>query len=666
LANPPPAVWTLSVPAQPASDEVEAPFVPPKIASRPRPTGSWTPIFLLFLSFLGFLGIALLLYATKFDGVNATWHGFPSRLAYVVLLALAAAPFALTIFRRVPVLFLALPVVLIFFIYPIFSPYGLPYSRDTIFNFQFAQAIQGSGTWQPLAGVVGQANVYSYFPGGAVFNAEASSMTSLTLLQTFPWAYELFRLLVIPLAVYALASRLFGPRSAALAVLFYISVPSIELNIPTQQDFAVTFFVLAFAALAFLATENSLSSNLTVLRVTVVVAAGMIVVSHHVSTYILIGFLAGLAILPWILRRKDPYPAMRSVAVLFGTVALALIWVSAVSLPVLEAQRTILTTNLGALIRPSPTTASQSIIPGGSFPLYLIVWIAAAAAIEGLLAIVVLAENYRRKDRSFVTFSILTAILVAVFSVPFFSTGFNFLVLRQFEYTGVIFAPAAAWWITAHLAGGTEGLSPEPAPTGGPVVPPPAPRPTWTRRPTTLRRVGYPLIAVAVILIVFAGGSLVPLSTRDQFAAPGEVLIDSPEHINQTVYGAAVWAESHLNYNHSMWGDYLTYTLFGGFGGFQLHYDSYPLFEYNYFSLLAVSRLHTGDYIVVDTFLTQHVLQPVFWGPLSDQPSAPLNESQLTKFDQPRYFSLLYQDQTFSIYQCTDQLPPVGGPAPSS
>ncbi|MCI4372833.1 MAG: hypothetical protein L3K02_04230 [Thermoplasmata archaeon] len=616
------------------------------------PKGSWTPVFLLFLSFLGFLGIAFLLYSIKFDGVTAHWHGFPTRLAYILLLALVAAPFALTIFRRVPVVFLALPVLLIFFIYPIFSPSGLPYSRDTIFNFQFAQAIQSAGTWQPLNGVIGQAGVYSYFPGGAVFNVEASSMTSLPLLQTFPWAYELFRLLIIPLAIYALASRLFGPRSAPLAVLFYISVPSIELNIPTQQDFAVTFFVLAFAALAFLATENSLNSNLTILRVTVVVAAAMIIISHHVSTYILIGFLAGLAVLPWILRRKDPYPAMRSFAVLFGAISLALVWVAAISLPVLEAQRGILGSNLSALIHPT-TTASQSIIPGGSFPLYLIAWIAAAAAVEGLLAIVVLAESYRRKDRAFVTFSILTAILVAVLSVPFFSTGFNFLVLRQFEYTGVIFAPAAAWWIAAHFGGGEEGLSPRPAPTGSPA-PPPVRRKGWSSRPPSpLGRIGYPLLAVGIIVLIFAGGSLVPLSTRDQFAPPSEVLIDSPVHINQTVYAAAIWAEGHLNSNHSMWGDYLAYTVFGGFAGFRLRYDSYALYQGTGFSPTAISRLHSNDYIVVDTYMTKPVLQPEFYGPLSDQPTGPLNTTELAKFNQPLYFSVLYQDMTFTIYEYT-------------
>ncbi|MCI4365239.1 MAG: hypothetical protein L3K10_04155 [Thermoplasmata archaeon] len=623
----------------------------------PPAPNSWAPVFLLALSFLGFVGIAFLLYAFKFDGVTARWEGIPTRVFYVLFLTLAASPFVLTVFRRVPILMLIPPVLLIFFIYPLFSPYGIPYSRDPIFNLQFAQAIFTAGSWHPLTGVVGQGNVYSYFPGGAVFNAEAASLTSLTLFQTFPWAYELLRLLVIPLAIYALTSRLFGPRPAPLAVLFYISVPSIELNVPTQQDFAVTFFILAFAALAFLATESTLSPNLTFLRVAVVVGVAMVVISHHVSTYILLGFLGGLAVLPWILRRKDPYPAMRSAAVFFGAVALALVWVAAVTLPVLQAQRTILGENLNALLHPSQT-APQAVIPGATFPIYLVAWIAAAAIVEGVLAIIVLAESYRRRDRAFVSFSILTSILVAVLSVPFFSTGLNFLVLRQFEYTGVIFAPAAAWWIAAHLTRSDRGLTPQPAPFGRPT-PPPERRRTTRGRPSAMVRWGLPALAVVLVVLVFAGGSLVPLSTRDQFAGPKAVLIDSPIYLNQTAYAAGVWAQGHLSNSHALWGDYLVYTVFGGFAGFKLRWDSYPLFEGAGFSSTAVSRLHPGDFVVTDTLLATETLQPIFYGPLNDQPSTPITPTDLAKFDNPVYFSVIYQDPIFTIYQATNVAPPV-------
>ena len=616
------------------------------------------PVFLLFLSFLGFLGFALLLYAFKFGGVTDSWYGFPTRVAFVLLLTLAAAPFFLTIYKRVPALYLALPVILIFFLYRILSPSGLPYSQDPVFNLQFAQAILTSGSWHPLAGVTGQAGTYSYFPGGAVFNAEAASLTSLTLFQTFPWAYSLLRLLIVPLAVYALSARLFGPRPAALAVLFYISVPSFEFNIPTQQDFAVTFFVLAFAALAFLATENSLSSNLTMLRVGVIVAVAMVVISHHVSTYILLAFLGLLAVLPWILHRKDPYPTMRSLAVFFGALATAIVWVAAVSLPVLEAQKDLLANNLNDLVHPSQAPASAALL-GATFPLYQVGWIVLSVVLVGLFAILVLAESYPRPERAFVTFSVLAALVVAVLSIPFFSTGFNVLILREFEYTGIILAPAAAWWVTTRLVGGTEGLSPQPTPTSNPRA---APRRVWVSRTHgSTRNIGFAIVAVVVIAVVFAGGSLVPLSSRDQFAAASALSIDSPVHINQTVYGALTWAEAHLSKDHPIWGDYLAYTLFGGFGGFKLRYDSFILFNGTGFSSIAVASLHTNDYVFLDRFMTTTTVQPVFYGPTTDQPNGTISPAELAKFSEnPVSFALLYSDSTFTIYQYTGIQPAIG------
>ncbi len=645
-ASPPPVSWR-------PDDE---PFVPPKVAATVPPTESWAPVGLLFLSLLGFLGVAYLLYSVKFDGVASVWGNLPTRVVFVFLLALTTAPFLLTIFRKVPVLYLIPSVVLISFLYPIFSPYGLPFSRDAVFNLQFANSILTSGTWQPLAGVTGQAGVYSYYPGGAIFNAEAASMTGLPINTTFLFATALLRVLIIPLAIYALSARLFGARSAALGVLFYLSVPSIELNVPTQQDFAVTFFVLAFAALAFLATEGSVSRNLTMLRVTLVVAIAMVIVSHHVSTYILLGFLGGIALLPWVFQRRDPYPAARSIAVLLGAVGIAFAWVALVSLPVLEAQRGILGQNLLGLLHPG-TAGSQAVIPGATFPLYLVIWIVIAAAAEAILALVVLAENYSLRDRSFVTFALLTGVLVAILSVPFVSTGFNFLVLRQFEFTGVIFAPAAAWWITAHLAGKDR----DPSGTSTTAATP-TPAVATSRRsarpgPPAARRALYAGVAVILVVFIFAGGALVPLSTRDQFAQRNQVLIDSPVHINQTVYAAAVWAQGHLSNDHPIWGDYLAYTVFGGFGGFRLRYDSYPLFAGTTFNSTALVRLHVSDYVVVDSYMTQPVLQPVFYGPTSDQPSAPLTTAELQKFDNPEYFALLYQDTTFTIYQVV-KIPP--------
>jgi hypothetical protein len=327
---------------------------------------------------LGFLLVAFLLYEFKFHGASQYFHGIPTRDLFVGGLALAVAPYLLTVFRRVPALFLVFPAVLIFFLYPIFSPHGLPFSRDPIFNFQFAQAVANSSMWVPLSGVTGQAQTYSYYPGGAVYSTVVSSLTTLPVVQTFDWGYYAFRLLVVPLAIYAIAARLFSARSAPLAVMLYLGIPSIEFNIPTQQDFAITWFILALAVLAFLATSKRSS---TFLQAALVAFCTIVIISHHVSTYVLLGWLGGITILPLILRRRDPYPNARTGIAFLRSLVTVLVWAVLVTLPVLRQQTSFLAKNVALIFHPARSLSPGGAARGSTFPLYQDGWIALAIAL---------------------------------------------------------------------------------------------------------------------------------------------------------------------------------------------------------------------------------------------------------------------------------------------
>jgi hypothetical protein len=605
----------------------------------------------LVLSLVGFLVVAAVLYEFKFHGVTWELGGAPTRVVFVLGILFAVAPFLLTLFRRVPASFLILPVVLIFFLYPIFNPFGIPYDRDPVYVFQFAQHLAMSGSWNPGHGVSEQGIVYSYYPGGAIFAAEAAVLTSSTLFSTFTWTTELFRLLVIPFCIYALSARLFGPKTAPLAVLLYAVTPSIEMNIPTQQDFAVTFFLLTITMLTFLLVTPA--RDTWPLRLTIVMSTAMVIVSHHVSTYLLLGFLAVPALLPPILWKERPFPALRPMRVFLRTVAFVLTWVAIVSLPVIEAQSVILQANLSALVHPGPAVSA---IPGASFPTYQTAWISLSIAVVAVVAILALLEAKRRDDRSFVTVAILGVLLLGVFSIPFLSTGFSFLALREFEYTGVFLGPVAAWWITTRLAplgaraaarSAVPKLKVPPAVSGAAAVV------SRSLRPRTSR----PTIALMVVAILVTGGSMVPLSTRDQFATNSEDLIDSPMYINASALAAAEWASEYLSRAHSMWGDYLVYTVFGGFGDFRTVWDSYLLFNGSGFSPSAISELHLGSYVVVDTYLTTHYAPPTFPGPATDQPTGVLPYADIAKFQNPAYFDLLYENEFFTIYD-TVEIPP--------
>lgn len=594
----------------------------------------------LALSLVGFLGVAALLYGYKFEGVGAYWHGIATRDLYALALGFAASPLLLTVVRRVPVAFLPLPVLLIFLLYPLWSPYGIPYSRDAVFNFSFAQSVVTNSTWSPTLDVAGQAVTYSYFPGGAVYNAEFASLTGIPLLSTFSWSFPVFRLLVLPAAVYAIGRQLFGGRVAMLGTFLYLAVPSIEFGEPTQQDFAVVFFALVVLGVVLLATAERHRPGLA--AVTFVFALSVIL-SHHVSAYVMLLWLLAMAVLPVLLRRPNPFPRAQVPLLLAGVVAAWIGYAALVMAPVLELQYGLLTANLAAVVHHSGAAAAAVNTPGGTFPPDELAWIGLAIVLLVVGSLLTLREWYGRRDEPFTFFAILSSLLVGVVALPFVSTGFSFLALRLLEYVGIVLCPAAAWWLLHRLDGFARR-------TTAPL------RPRWRLTSASGRSSAAAVPALACFLI-FAGGSLVSLTTRDQFSPGSATLIDAPRYIDVNAYDAALWGQAHLNRSHALWGDELVTTTFSGFGHLRVHYNAYPLFNGTGFARSAVAQLAVGDYVVLDAYMTSAYLPDVFDGPPTEQPTAAIPAADLQKFFNPFYFSEVYQNSVFTIF-VIDRIPP--------
>lgn len=610
----------------------------PSVAPKEVPPAAGPALLGLTISLIGFVGVAALLYGYKFSGLGAYWHGVATRDLYVVALGLAASPLLLTVIRRVPLVFLPLPIVLVFLLYPLLSPYGIPYSRDAVFNFSFAQAVVANATWTPTLDVAGQAVTYSYFPGGAVYNGEVASLTGLPILATFNWSFPLFRLVVIPAAIYAIGRQLFGGRVAVLGMFLYLAVPSIEFGEPTQQDFAIAFFALVVLGLVCLAYADH---HRPALAVVTVVFAGAVILSHHVSAYVMLLWLLAMAILPLLLRRGHPYPKALVSVVAVAAIAAWGLYSAFVSYPVLALQYGLLKANLASVLHPSSTAGVSA--PGGTFPVDQLAWIGVAIVLLVIGAIYALRDRWRRPQESFAAFAILSSLLIGVIALPFVSTGFSFLALRLFEYNGLILCPAAAWWLMHRLGATAERRVARALPRWRAHPPP-----TWATA------VGVPVVAA---FLMFSGGSLVSLTTRDQFSSPATTLIDAPRYVDPNALAAAQWAQTHLNRSHALWGDELVTTTFSGFGHLKVHYNGYPLFNGTGFNTTALAQLQVGDYVVLDVYMTTAYLPDEFDGPANEQPTAAIPAADLQKFFNPFYFSEIYQNSVFTIF-VIDRIPP--------
>ncbi|MGA8511182.1 MAG: hypothetical protein WB778_00430, partial [Thermoplasmata archaeon] len=132
------------------------------------------------------------------------------------------------------------------------------------------------------------------------------------------------------------------------------------------------------------------------------------------------------------------------------------------------------------------------------------------------------------------------------------------------------------------------------------------------------------------------------------FAPTSQIQNDSPVLVNQNDYDLGLWAHAHLNPSSLIWGDYYTFSILGGFGRFNVSWDSYLPFNGTSVSEAAWALLKVGQYIVVDQYMTTKT--PSFYGPGTDQPTGPLSVGQVTKFNDPTYFDWVFNDSSFTIY----------------
>lgn len=594
-------------------------------------------IIALYLGLVGFVGVALLLYGTKYLGVGPTIFDLPSRDLYVLSLMLAVTPILSAIFQRTPILFLLPPIALIFLLYPLFSPFGLPYDRDAIYNLQFASVLLQTNHWVPGGGVTGIAIPYSYYPASGVYNAEFSSMTGVPLPTTMLWSVPILRLLVLPPAIYALAQRLFSSRAGMLALLLFMGTPSQLFNISVQQEFAVPFLALTILLLAFVVVRPSVSSP--GVMVALVLCSTFIVFSHSLTSYVTAIWLGGFLVLALVLARREPTRWVKVIPAIAIYLTVFFVYTYFVTGPLFVAEAA----DLGASTSSLFHLGASQVSPAGagigqSFQPYQQAWVYSSFFLILLISLAGLWSSRGTRNWGFARINSIIALAVAIGSLPLLLTAFAWVVERVMEFSGLLLAPLAAWWLLErfrrHPIQSRVSMGPSHL----------APKSRW-------HQYAAPVIALAIVALIFTGGSLAPYSSRDVFAPTSEILNDSPVLIDQNDYALGIWAHAHFNLSSPVWGDYYTYSVIGGFGRFNVSYNAYLVFNGTNVTQAAWDYLRLGEYIVVDQYMTTKT--PTFFGPANDQPKGPLAIAQVTKFNNPSYFDRIYSDLGFTIYIVT-------------
>ncbi|MGI0154823.1 MAG: hypothetical protein ACREDE_01630, partial [Thermoplasmata archaeon] len=401
-------------------------------------------VLAMLASLLGIVGIGYTIYAFKFLG-HSTIAFLPARVFFVFSLALVVVPFLLAVFRdRIPYLVLLIPTALCFLLYPLMAPHGVVYGQDALFNFQFAFSFLQHSTWVAGTNTTDQAITYAFYPGSGLFNSEGSVFLGIPLTSSFLWVLPTMRLLILPPLIYSIGSRLLGPRAGVLGVFFYLGAPSITFMDMVQQEFALPFFVCTLAAITFLVYTPS--EFATPLRILVLVFSSFVILSHHLTSYILGVWLAGLAVVPLLLWGRPMFNVLRSGAVALRYVALFMLWVLFFTAAVLLRQLSVLEKNLLLLLSSAPITAKAA-ATGSSYPTYQLIWIIAGLGVVVLFALLTLREAIKGKPRPYLATSLVLTGVLLIVAFVLFSTPYSFVAIRTTEYALVVGAPAAGWYM---------------------------------------------------------------------------------------------------------------------------------------------------------------------------------------------------------------------------
>ncbi len=573
----------------------------------------------LLLCLVGLIGLVAVFLAIKRDGIMV------DRLVFVSLLTLVSAPFFVALRRSPKILFLIPPVVTVFLLYPIGSPYGIVFSRDPVFNFQFTRALLETGFWVPGSGTYA-AQDYSLYPIGNVFTGIATLATGSSLEVAYLWVVPLTRLAVIPAAIYAISRRLLNTRAAALGLLLYLGTGSIVFNLPVQQEMAVIFIILALLALAIMASVQNVK-RVRRLQILLVVSSTALVMTHHLSSYVLAMWLIALVGLPRIARIQD-FPAHLRLpwtsARYLGTL---LLYTSVVTFSLVSWQITYSRATVSDFANLEPITDSLGTL-GRTFTPIEIYWIVASVLGLLVLGLIAIRRLLSQSGRGFVIANGLFAAILLILTIPMIGTSAFFsLPLRNTEYVYIFLAPLGAWtlvkWADTPRLKTTSGSS------GGRA----------RRKPLVM------LAAIVISSILFMGGSLVPLATRHYFEPPLTRPTDSPLFVGQDAMRAAAWADEHFLQGR-VWGDGLALVVFAGFAEMEIEWGQYAVFNETELQPWIWTSLAPEDFVVVNRYMT--LLRPEFYD--ARQPDGPLDPLSLEKFANDSRFALVYQDTTFTVY----------------
>lgn len=429
-------------------------------------------------------------------------------------------------------------------------------------------------------------------------------------------------------------------RFAALAVLIYSTQPHFQ--------FFDSYFIYEVLALPFL-----LGSLLSVMKMlsapqwrtglawgaVAVAAAAATIVTHHVTSYILVGSLIVIEVVQ-VVRHAPARRDWRLPALILLVVGLTGLWGVRVA------------TNTLAYFTPIVAAVLHGIVPHGhgttvtqpSGPtLDVVLEYVATAWLIGLFAMGIrLLWRARHRPQSRFT------IAVALASISFVAA----LGVRLLGSEGsLLYGRAATYFMLAvsfPIALAVHSLR----------IAPPGRRPWVSRR---LRFVPWPWVAVAGVVLLGLGG--IASGWPPYYARlPGSFRVEAWERsVDQYNLDLAQWAATELPANNGVASDFVTASMLASLGHQAAPQNVASLFLTPTFSASARKLVKKEGiaYIVVDRRITQGLPEVGYYftdDPRTGRYTSPISAQDLTKFNHIRGVSRVFEDGEITVYSLAGSL----------
>ena len=505
-------------------------------------------------------------------------------------------------------------------------------SRDELFHFQTLNLLNQSGNTHVISTVF---NISLNYPGLELLTLSSKLFSGLTTFQSAIVIIAIIHSLLLLLLYVFFKTISLSIKISGIGAFLYAANSRFTYfdSLFSYQTIAVVLLLFAMIVISKFYWEK-VKRSFFLFYIPILPA---IIVSHHVTTYVLILFL--LVFMIFYRKNKGINHSdskLPFIGVLLATLVLTLAWVIYDAIPTIAYMKGLIVERLSFISQTITLQQTRPLFIGSTLPnfevfidrfLYL-------PLIFGLISIGFWLIFKKKNNRNFYLDSMFVlGPLLFFFSLPLIFTSSSDLAYRSWTFSFIGVALFGAFAIDWLFSNGTLRLKGQSL---------------------------FKVLTIAIVVLIMIGGISLSLPTAVRFNAPSNV-----ETIGSTgdAVASATWFQNHFGMYNYIVGDKTTRDIFGSYGYQYVRVSSasdvfFPTTVNNV--VFSNLRSYNESFLVTNLQMLNHLGEGGSYfgtqelgnngGPVYGE-TEPLPAVSLQKFDNSTLFNRIYSGENINIYK---------------